>query len=229
MATASPPNASLYGTDAAYSTLLEPGKIVQSTKGPYLQTKIAAGDISKKFNLSIVDKDVLGYWSPDAITEAQVFLADFFIRELADSPLNGGGETTDQWWARNEPLMTEIEKPGVFDNLKVINEDGTSKSLPEQGLWQSKPEYAGFTYNYSKETPRVDAVKLVPTRVFLDNNKCVAGTYEAKYRMPYVMGEKSGFTMVSGTIGLSTCKGDDGSWLLNGHQSTTTSTSSGMK
>ncbi|MFB9164106.1 hypothetical protein [Arthrobacter psychrochitiniphilus] len=205
-----------FNTTSDMSTKLVPGKIVQTSHREYLQVSIDPADPAYAFNLELAKPEVLEKFSPEYVTEAQKFLVDFFVTEIVDSPLNGAGETPDQWWARNSDKIAPKWADQFRATLGVVEDNGDSASaVVEQPSFREDGE-VDIDYEYEGDQPRVVGMQLVPTAYKLSDDGDLAMGFDLRYKMNTVQGEKMGSLIENGTVAYSVSKTDDGAWVISG-------------
>lgn len=206
----------------AYDNTVELGDVVKTTKGEYTQVKLPQNSPIYKYSPDQTDADVKAKYSEDEIVSAQKFIADFVVAEVIDTPLNGAGETPEQWWERNKDKISDGAKADVHNSLGVL-ENGDSKSFVAEEPWQLKPDAIPYSYTYEVGVPRVTHLNLTPTKVFIDNNGGIAVNVDCDYRMPFNSKDKENTMFVTGSAAYSVIKNDKGDWVINGYKRQTTS------
>lgn len=210
----------------SHDNTVELGDVVNTTKGEYSQVKLPENSVIYKYSPDITDDGVKAKYSEAEIVSAQKAIGDFVAKEVIDTPLNGGGETSEQWWARNKDKISIAAQPDVYNSLGKT-ENGTSKSFVAEESWQAEGSAANYSYVYKKGTPRVSHLQVVPTRVFLDNQGGIAVNMTLDYQMPFNSATQENKMYTSGPAAYSVIKNDKGDWVINGYQRhTTTKTAS---
>lgn len=191
------------------------GDVVKTKYGSYLRTTISNDDPAMKVNNAIVDPSASGKYSPADITAAQQTVSKFIAEEAIDSPVNGGGESVDDWWAKNNSRIAPEYKAELLPNMK----SGDAFVMNEK--WQQE-KYAGkYQYIYSETEPRVYNRKITPNAITLaGDNTSLAITSDVSYNMkakPNVGEGKTGTQISVGTMAFAVRKDTaSGKWLITG-------------
>lgn len=204
-----------------HDNTVELGKTVKTSKGEYTQAKLPENSVMYKYSPDLTDENVKAKYSEDEIVSAQKFIGNFVAEEVIDTPLNGGGETTEQWWSRNKDKISIAAQPDAYSSLGK-SENGTSNSFVAEEPWQAEGEAKNYSYVYKADTPRVSHLQIVPTKVFLDNQGGIAVNVNLDYQMPFNSATKENKMYASGPAAYSVIKNDKGDWVINGYQRRTT-------
>lgn len=152
--------------------------------------------------------------SPKDIQAAVATVVKFTAEEGIDSTLNGGYETPDQWWARNEARFHPDFKQVIYDfvaagNPFVLNE-----------AWQK--EYDGrYKYLTAPDQTRIHNRNIKVNMVWmLQEPGTIAVAMDVNFDMlvtPGVGRTGTGIQQSYGEMVYSVTKDESGRWLIDGY------------
>jgi hypothetical protein len=178
-------------------------------------------DPAMKLNPAVLDATAKKANQADVL-EAQKFAVSFMAEQGIDSPLNGDGMTSEEWFAKNESKLSSAYKEEFRQSLN----EGKPFVLNEK--WQKEKYNGKYHYLTSPDKPRIYDRKITPTKVWVLDNGSVAVEASVSYKMPVTpkVGETgTGVQTTAGTMTYAVAKDPaTGKLLIDGYQHNMTTT-----
>lgn len=202
-------------TLAATPTLT--GTVIHTSKGSYFQVEVPEVVVDP----AIIDPETYDFYSPEDIDSATAFIIDFMVKQGIDSPLNGGGQTVDAWWAENQHLLSPAYHEEIRADLLAEDDDLSDNNFVLMERWQE--QYGGaYQYIYPRSGPRIKDLTLTPLAVWIVSGEALALEAQLDYRMDVVPGvgdTGTGNQTTTGTMAYSVSRSPEtGQWQIDGYQ-----------
>jgi len=188
------------------------GEEVQAPYGNYRKSVLAPNDPALAFKPGLIDPGTATV-SPQEAHQAQVTILNFMAEEGIDSAVNGGGQSVDDWWAKNKDKIHPDYQGQILGSMK----EGKSFIMNES--WQSA---YGDKYRYRTDPaqPRIYDRTIKPTVIWELSPGTVAVEAEVSYKIPVTPGvgkTGTGVQTSAGTMTFSATKdAASGKWLIDG-------------
>lgn len=166
-------------------------------------------------------------YTDQEIKDGYAFMVDFIAHETIDSPVNGGGQTGDEWFEENAHLLA----PEWQDDFR---RDMTSQNpLINPEAWMQGSGYEDYDYVYDEKKTRVRNLEITPVEIFAvgmsDYGPVMAAKVYVTYDMPVKFVDRNGKAKkgMQQTYGFMTyaARQDEenpGTWLIGGYNLATT-------
>jgi hypothetical protein len=199
---------------AGIGTPAPTGKLVSAPNGDYLQSTIKSDDPALQLNLAIMDASAQALRHADVL-EAQKTAVSFMAEQGIDSPLNGGGISVDEWWAKNKDQID----PAYQDEIHTALSEGKPVILNEK--WQQGKYGDKYRYITSPDKSRIYNRVITPKKVWVLENGSIAVQADISYNIPVTPGvglRGTGIQTTSGVMAYSVTKDPaTGKWLIDGY------------
>lgn len=188
------------------------GEIVQSAKGEYLQSTIAADDPVLKYDPSKTPGNLEEYLTPEQLQKGQEFALRYIVEEMIDSPLNNNPDAdVDAWWDEHKRLFDlgqhELFRDGITDETGPVL----------RNRWQADVESFAYDYVYSSTETRFSNLNLnVKDLYFTVKGVLVINTdfdVTAKVRTPDGIGYETLYA--DATLGLIPSDLNESGWVIS--------------
>lgn len=189
------------------------GKLVTTGDATYLQSTIASDDPVFSLGSNTLDASTAAYSAADLRTVRELIVR-FTVEEGIDSTLNGGGETPDEWWAKNEDRFHPDFKKEIYGAIKA------NRSFVMNEPWQQK--YKGkYKYLTAADETRIYDRTIGVRTMWSPAPGAIAVQMDVSYKIPAtpnVGNTGTGIQKTSGTMTYSASKDPSGEWLIDGFQ-----------
>lgn len=189
------------------------GKPVTVGDVKYVQSTIVDDDPAMVLNLGLVNPESTASFTREDLQAAQATIVRFTAEEGIDSTLNGGVETPDQWWARNQNLFPAVYQDDIYETVV------SGRPFVQLETWQK--DYEGrYRYITAPDRTRVYNRSITVNSVWAPSPGAIAVQMSVRYEMlatPNVGRIGTGIQSSTGTMTYSATKDDSGKWLIDGY------------
>lgn len=189
------------------------GEIVQSAKGEYLQSTIAADDPILKYDPSKNIGNPEEFFTVEQLDAAYEFALTFIAEEVIDSPLNNNPDgDIDAWWEEHKKFFDPVWRASIRKQLE--EEEGPVMRSP----WQEQVTSFPYNYVYSPIETRFSERNLRVNEFYhSDKGVLVLKTdwdVTAKVRLPDGLGTGTETTRGYTSLGLIPSELNDSGWII---------------